>query len=546
MAASAGTHEIVNQSPPLTGLNLFASDPGLSALVEGVPMAVIDELTQFGQQWGTAETFELGRIANAFPPILKTHDATGVRIDAVEFHPAWHAIMRRSVAAGLSCSVWDADGQEANVRAVTRAARLYMATQVEAGHIHSMSMTNGAVAALAYNTSLTDRWLPLIRSRKYDSSARPVTEKAGVTIGIGLTEKQGGSDLSANDTQAIEGGDRMWRLTGHKWFLSAPTSDAFLLLAQTLDGLSCFFMPRLLPDGGHNGMRLMRLKDKLGNRSNASAEAEFDEAVAWLIGEPGQGLQVINDTVTLTRLDGAVASAGLMRRALAEAAHHARHRRASGQLLVDHALMSRVLADMALDAVAAAALAFRLAESYDRADDDPIEAAFARLMTPAVKYWVSKIAPALIAEAMECLGGNGYVEESRLPRLYREAPVNAIWEGTGNVLALDVMRVLRKSSEPLEAVLGTIEDALGGTAKSTLNVLRAATAVALADEGAARILTEQLAMTVAAAALRRRFPSVIADAFLETRLGKPWRTTYGMLDSRFDARAFVNYLCPEE
>ncbi len=546
MASSADTHEIVNQSPPLTGLNLFASDPGLSALVEGLPMAVVDELTQFGQHWGTAETFELGRIANAFPPILRTHDATGVRIDAIEFHPAWHALMRRSVAAGLSCSVWDASGEEANVRAVARAARLYMAAQAEAGHIMPMSMTNAAVAALAHNGSLADRWLPLIRSRKYDSSARPVTDKAGVTVGMGLTEKQGGSDLNTNNTQAVEAGDRMWRLTGHKWFLSAPNSDAFLVLAQTLDGLSCFFMPRLLPDGRRNGLRLMRLKDKLGNRSNASAEVEFDEAVAWPIGEPGQGLQTINDTVTLTRLDSAVSSAGLMRLALAEAVHHTRHRRAFGLPLVDHALMARVLSDMALDAVAAAALAFRLAESYDRADDDPTEAAFARLMTPAVKYWVTKIAPPMIAEAMECIGGNAYVEESRLPRLYREAPVNAIWEGTGNMLCLDVMRALRKSSEPLEAVLATIEDALGATAKSTLNVLRAATAVALADEGAARILTEQLAMTVAAAALRRRFPAVIADAFLETRLGKPWRTTYGMLDSRFDARAFVNYLCPEE
>ena len=546
MASSADTHEVVNQSPPLSGLNLFASDPGLNALVEGLPMEVVEDLAQFGQQWGTAETFELGRIANAFPPILRTHDASGVRIDTIEFHPAWHALMRRSVAAGLSCSVWDASGMEANVRAVARAARVYMAAQVEAGHIYPLSMTNAAVAALAHNGPITDRWLPLIRSRKYDASIRPVTDKAGVTIGMGLTEKQGGSDLGANNTQAIETGDRMWRLTGHKWFLSAPSSDAFLMLAYTLDGLSCFFVPRLLPDGRKNGMRLMRLKDKLGNRSNASAEIELDEAAAWLIGEPGEGLATLTDAMTLTRLDSAVSSAGLMRLALAEAAHHARHRRAFGQLVVDHSLQSRVLADMALDAVAAAALAFRLAESYDRADNDPTEAAFARLMTPAVKYWVTKIAPAVIVEAMECVGGNGYVEESRLPRLYREAPVNAIWEGTGNVLCLDVMRTLRKSSEPLEAVLGTIEDALGNTAKSTLNVLRAATAVALADEGAARILTEQLAMTVAAAALRRRFPAVIADAFLETRLGKPWRTTYGMLDSRFDARAFVNYLCPEE
>ncbi len=264
-----------------------------------------------------------------------------------------------------------------------------------------------------------------------------------------------------------------------------------------------------------------------------------------MVGEEGRGVQTIIDMVTLTRLDCSVASAGLMRIALAEAAHHARHRKAFGSALIDQPLMTRVLADMALDVVAASALAFRLAESYDRAHDNPAEAAFARLMTPAVKYWVTKITSPLIAEAMECLGGNGYVEESRLPRLYREAPVNAIWEGSGNVMCLDVMRVMRKSSEPLEAVLANIEDSLGSTAKSTLNVLRAAAAVALADEGSARVLTEQLAMTVAAASLRRRFPSVVADAFLETRLGKPWRTTYGMIDSRFDARAFINYICPE-
>jgi putative acyl-CoA dehydrogenase len=300
----------------------------------------------------------------------------------------------------------------------------------------------------------------------------------------------------------------------------------------------------MLPDGNRNAIHFVRLKDKLGNRSNATAEAEFDSAAGWLVGEPGAGIPTIIDMVTLTRLDCAVASAGLMRIALAEATHHVRHRKAFGAALIDQPLMTRVIADMALDAVAAAALAFRLAESYDRAGNDPTEAAFARLMTPAVKYWVTKVAPGMIGEAMECLGGNGYVEESRLPRLYREAPVNAIWEGAGNIMCLDVMRVLRKSSEPLEAVLANIEDALGGTAKSTLNVLRAATAVALADEGSARILTEQLAMTVAAAALRRRFPAVIADAFLETRLGKPWRTTYGMLDSRFDAKAFINYVCP--
>jgi putative acyl-CoA dehydrogenase len=544
--SAVDTQEVFNQSPPFTGINLFSSDPALGALVEGIPQAVVDQLGKHGAVWGSPETFELGRIANQLPPVLKTHDPNGVRIDSIEFHPAYHALMRRSVAAGLHASVWDAANGEGAVRTVARAARLFMTAQVESGHVCPMTMTNASVAALAHAPELADRWLPVIRSRQYDSSARPLAEKSGVTIGMGMTEKQGGSDVSATMTRAEDSRDGLYRITGHKWFMSAPMSDAFLVLAQAEDGLSCFLVPRMLPDGNRNAIRLVRLKDKLGNRSNATAEAEFDGAAGWLVGEAGGGIPTIIDMVTLTRLDCAVASAGLMRVALAEATHHLRYRKAFGAALIDQPLMTRVVADMALDAVAAAALAFRLAESYDRAGNDPTEAAFARLMTPAVKYWVTKVAPAMIGEAMECLGGNGYVEESRLPRLYREAPVNAIWEGAGNIMCLDVMRVLRKSSEPLEAVLANIEDALGGTAKSTLNVLRAATAVALADEGSARILTEQLAMTVAAAALRRRYPAVIADAFLETRLGKPWRTTYGMLDSRFDAKAFINYVCPAQ
>jgi len=542
--SAVDTEEVVNQSPPFSGVNLFNSDPALQALIEGVPQPVIDQLVAHGQMWGTPETFELGRIANAHPPVLKAYDPNGVRIDLVEFHPAYHALMRRSVAAGLHASIWDAVDAEANVRSLTRAARLFMTAEAEAGHLCPMTMTNASVAALAHAPDIAREWLPRIRTRQYDSSARPMSDKQGVTVGMGMTEKQGGSDLSESTTRAEDLRDGTWRITGHKWFLSAPMSDAFLVLARTGEGLSCFLVPRFLPDGGRNGIHFMRLKDKLGNRSNATAEVEFDGTIGWLVGELGRGLPTVFDMVTLTRLDCAVASAGLMRIALAESVHHARHREAFGEVLLSQPLMNRVLADMALDAVAAAALAFRLAESYDRANNDPAEAAFARLMTPATKYWVTKIAPAMIAEAMECLGGNGYIEESRLPRLYREAPVNAIWEGAGNIMCLDVMRVLRKSSEPLEAVLANIEDTLGGTAKSTLNVLRAAAAVALADEGSARVLTEQLAMTVAAASLRRRFPSVIADAFLETRLGKPWRTTYGMLDSRFDAAAFINYICP--
>ncbi|HVY21500.1 MAG TPA: acyl-CoA dehydrogenase family protein [Bauldia sp.] len=546
MVSAADTHEVFNQTPPFAGLNLFTSDPALGALVEGLPQVVVDQLVEHGAQWGTPETFELGRIANVATPTLRSFDASGTRIDSLEFHPAYHALMRRSVAAGIQCSVWDASGEEASVRAVSRAARMYISAAVETGHLVPLAMTNAAVAALAHTPNLADVWLPRIRTRRYDSAQRPLTAKAAALVSLGFTEKQGGSDLSSITSAAVESSDGMWRVTGHKWFLSAPASDAYLVLAQTVEGLTCFLVPRYLNDGTLNGIRLMRLKDAMGQRSNAIGEIELDHAAAWLVGEFGGAAATIVDLQALMRLDAAVAAAGMMRLALAESVHHCRHRKAAGQSLIDQPLMTRVLADMALDTVAAAALAFRLAESYDRAGDDPAEAAFARLMTPAVKYWVTKVAPTMIGEAMEALGGNAYVEDSHLPRLYRDAPAQSMSEGTGNVMALEVMRVLRKSSEPLESVLANVEDALGNTAKSTLNVLRAATAVALADEGSARILTEQLAMTVAAAALRRRFPSVVADAFLETRLGKPWRATYGMLDSRFDARAFVNYLCPAD
>ena len=544
MGAADDTHEVFNQSPPLAGINLYASDTGLGALTEGLPRTVKDRLNAHGEAVGSRESFELGRIANAQPPVLRTHDPSGTRIDVVEFNPAYHALMRRSIAAGLHASVWDAPEAEAMSKSTTRAAMLYMTAQAECGHLCPMTMTSAAVAALVHAPDLAKAWLPKIRSRQYDSANRPFGEKRGVTVGMGMTEKQGGSDVAATTTRAQDARDGTFRISGHKWFLSAPMSDAFLVLAQAHEGLSCFLVPRFLPDGSRNAMRYERLKDKLGNRSNATAEVELLGATGFLVGELGPGLPTILDMVTLTRLDCAVASAGLMRIALAEAVHHVRHRKAFGELLIDQPLMTRVLADMTLDALAATALCFRLAEAYDRAAGDPAEAAFARLMTPAVKYWVSKLAPPLVAEAMECLGGNGYIEESRLPRIYREVPVNAIWEGAGNIMALDVMRVLRRSSEPLEAVLGLVEDSLGGSAKSTLNIVRAAGAVALADEGSARFLTEQLAMTVAASTLRRRFPAAIADAFFETRMGKPWRSTYGMLDSRFDARAFLNFIYP--
>jgi putative acyl-CoA dehydrogenase len=320
-------------------------------------------------------------------------------------------------------------------------------------------------------------------------------------------------------------------------------SDAFLVLAQTGEGLTCFLMPRFLPDGSRNAIRLERLKDKLGNRSNASAEVEFHGAGAWRVGGEGRGIPTILEMVALTRLDCAVASTGLMRAGFAEAVHHVRHRAAFGRKLIDQPLMLRVLSDMALDLAAALALSLRLAEAYDMAEEQPSDAAYARLMNPAIKYWVCKSAPPFLYEAMECLGGNGYIEESALPRLYREAPVNAIWEGSGNVMALDVLRAL-KGEGVLDSVLETIGSELGPGSKAAVDVLSAASGVALEDPGSARILTEQLALTAAAAALRRDFPAAFADAFIETRLGRPWRSTYGMIDGRFDNRALVDYIAP--
>jgi putative acyl-CoA dehydrogenase len=408
-----------------------------------------------------------------------------------------------------------------------------------------MSMTNASLASLKHAPDVLATWGPKILSRNYDRNLRPIEEKRGATIGMGMTEKQGGSDVRANMTRAEPAGEGgLYRITGHKWFFSAPMSDAFLVLAQTGEGLTCFLMPRILPDGTVNAVRIERLKDKLGNRSNASSEVEFDDASAWRIGDEGRGISTILEMVSLTRLDCAVASTGLMRAALAEAIHHARHRAVFGKALIDQPLMQRVLADMALDLAAALALSMRLAEAMDMATDQPAEAAYVRLMMPTIKYWVCKTAPAFVYETMECLGGNGYVEESALPRLYREAPVYAIWEGSGNVMALDVLRALN-SQGVLEQVLSTIGGELGQGSKAAIDVLTAAASVTSEDEGSARILIEQLALTAAAAALRRDFPAAFADAFIETRLGRPWRSTYGMIDGRFDARKLVDFVAPE-
>lgn len=547
--SSEATHSVFNQSPIFGGHNPWLADPLLQRIAGPLRAETRKGLETHGAWAGLAETFELARLANRHTPILKTHDMKGNRLDQVEFHPAWHALMRKSVAAGLHCSIWDDDPEGRGARNLARACRFYLTAGVESGHLCPITMTNAAVAALVTTPRVANEWLPRIRSRKYDSSSSPPIRKSGITLGMGMTEKQGGTDVRANTTLARSTSDGLYRLTGHKWFMSAPMCDAFLMLAQMEEGnkvgLGCFLVPRILPDGRPNNLHFQRLKDKLGNRSNASSEVEFRDALAQLIGEPGRGVPTIIEMVTLTRLDCAVSSAGIMRNALAEAVHHARHRKVFGEVLIRQPLMARVLADLALDVAAATALSMRLAGSFDRAAADPAEAAYARLMTPVIKYWVCKSAGPLIAEAMECLGGNGYIEEGNLARYYREAPVNAIWEGSGNVMCLDVMRVLAKGGETLENVLDGLEKDLDGAgAAKTVEVIRTAASMAGADPGSARILTEQLALTAAGAELRRLGLGKVADAFVETRLGGLWRSTYGMLDNRYDAAGIVDLLYP--
>jgi putative acyl-CoA dehydrogenase len=528
------THEVFNQSPPYENVDLFLSDAPLVAAVKandsaGDLAADMAALSAFGKAWGTAERFALARQANENTPKLKTFDAKGFRSDTVEFHPAYHGFMQDSVAAGLHASTWTESGQRAAPPAeVLRSARFYMAAQVETGHLCPITMTRAALAPLAAAPALIAKIAPKVASRRHDPAFRPWWEKSGMTLGMGMTEKQGGTDVRANtsvatrDTGAFSGD--AYSIVGHKWFMSAPMSDAFLVLAQAPGGLTCFLMPRFRPDGSVNALRFQRLKDKLGNRSNASSEVEFMDAFAWRVGDEGAGIRTILQMVQLTRLDCAVASAGLMRMALVQAVHHCRHRNVFGKRLADQPMMRAVLADMALDVEAAVALVFRLSRALDRADGDMHEAAYARLMTPATKFWICKLAPGFVFEAMESLGGNGYVEDSILPRLYREGPVNAIWEGSGNVMCLDVLRAL-KGKDEADLFAGLMREAgvSNGTESSQSS-----------DEADARRLVQLLALTAAGAALKQSAPSVIADTFLKTRVENMHGVFYGTsgLDSQ--------------
>lgn len=550
----SSAHKAKNQSPSFAGHNAFRSDPLLKDIAADMPRGLRADFETVGKYTSSAEAQDLARIANRAVPELRTHDASGNRIDQVDFHPSWHALMRRSVSIGLQGSVWEGRRDEKGVAHQARAIRFYLSAGLECGHLCPLTMTNASIAAIMAAPRIEKSWAPQIVSRRYDSSHRPAMQKTGVTIGMGMTEKQGGTDVRANESRAVRAGEGVYRLEGHKWFLSAPMSDAFVMLARTggaasgdtlpEEGLSCFLVPRILEDGTLNGLRLQRLKDKLGNRSNASSEVEFSDTYGFLLGGEGEGIRTILDMVTLTRLDCALASAGMMRASLAEAVHHCRHRRVFGELLIDQPLMARVLADLALEVAGATALSMRLARAFDNARDNPAEAAIARLLTPVVKYWVCKIAPSVLYEIMECMGGNGYVEDRAIARHYREAPVNAIWEGSGNVMALDVLRVLTRGRELCDVALDSINTDLGAAGPRTVDVLRACMAVAERDEGAGRLLTEQMALAAAAAELTRLGAGHVAEAFVETRLGGAWRSTYGMLDARFDARQIVDLLYP--
>ncbi len=514
------THEVVNQSPAFENVDLFASDGPLVEAVKangGGGAGLIAALSAFGRHWGSAEMIALGRAANESPPRLHAFDAKGFRRDTVEFHPAYHRLMGESIAAGLHASTWTEHGRHAAAPSeVLRAARFYMAAQVETGHLCPITMTRAALAALAADTALLGKIAPKVLSRSYDPTFRPWWQKSGMTLGMGMTEKQGGTDVRANTTTAVPDGGG-YAIVGHKWFMSAPMSDAFLVLAQAPGGLTCFVMPRFRPDGSVNAMRLQRLKDKLGNRSNASSEVEFTDAFAWRIGAEGAGMRTILQMVQLTRLDCAIASAGLMRMALAQAVHHCRHRNVFGKRLIEEPMMRAVLADLALEVEGAVALVMRLCRAFDRAADDAGEAAYARLVTPAAKYWICKTAPAFIYETMECLGGNGYVEESMLPRLYREAPVNAIWEGSGNVMCLDVLRALK----------GEAEAEVAAALSRDTGIAPADSGAADLDEAHARALVGKLALMASAQALKSSAPAIVAHAFVRTRLTQQHATLYG-------------------
>jgi putative acyl-CoA dehydrogenase len=544
-----------NQVPPLTGYNLFLSDHTLVEAVEreGAGWAR-EQITELGRLLGTDEAQRWGFDANENKPVLHTHDRFGNRRDEVVFHPAWHSLMRTSVSNRLHSLPWEKDpergeGAHRSGAHVARAALMMLTSQNEAGHTCPISMTFSGVAALRAEPGLAAEWVPRILSSTYDPRFVPAREKSGVLLGMAMTEKQGGSDVRANTTIAERiGSSREYLITGHKWFCSAPMCDAFLILAQERRGLSCFLLPRWTPSGKRNKFHIQRLKDKMGNRSNASSEVEFAQAWAHLVGEEGRGVHTIIEMVNHTRLDCSIAAAGLMRQAFSQAVHHANHRQAFGKLLIQQPLMRNVLADLAVESEAATLLMVRLARSFDQRESDDRERAFCRVATAIAKYWLCKRVPVHVGEALECLGGNGYVEESIMPRLYREAPLYSIWEGSGNVMCLDVLRALTKDPATMEALLAEFQSTAGADQRlegfiadiQHLLPTKAASGTGQSSvEYSARELTEKLALALQASLVIKHSSPPLAEAFIASRLSGHHGQAFGTLPSGIDVNGIL-------
>ena len=543
-----GTHAVTNQPPPLVGHDLLADDPALAESVQRLGAGdSLPSLHELGILAGSATARRLAVEADTNPPVLQTHDRYGNRIDEVTFHPAWHQLMTTAVEAGLHAAPWSSLEPAAHA---TRAAAFLIWGQVESAHLCPISMTYAAVPALRTDRAVSAVWEPRLTAAAYDPGLRSPADKRGCLAGMAMTEKQGGSDVRANTTRADPTTDPGWYvLTGHKWFCSAPMSDVFLVLAQAPGGLTCFAVPRVLDDGARNPFHLQRLKDKLGNRANASAEVEFAQTLGVRLGAEGRGVTTIIEMVAATRLDCILGSAALMRRAVAESSWHAAHRSAFGRLLSDAPLMRVVLADLAVDAEAATAVSMRLAASVD-AGTDPQELALRRIGLPVTKYWVCKRAGTVVAEALECLGGNGYVEDSGMPRLYREAPLNSIWEGAGNIQALDVLRVLAREPDAVVAWHAEVEAAKGGdqnldaALEETDRLLREVAADPASGVHQARRLATRMALLLQASLLVRFAPAAVADLFCAARL-RDREPTFGALPRGLDFASVLARATPE-
>lgn len=543
------THEVTNQSTPLEDFNVVAADAALMDALEwtGASWAK-DHVLSYGAALGSKEMLEQGRLANENPPILHTHDRFGHRIDEVKFHPAYHAFMKLSVEHELHAFSWNRTRIGATV---AHSAMGYAVAGVEAGHSCPMTMAYAVVPSLRHQPEVAAEWEPRVRSNEYDSRFIPASEKHGSIMGMAMTEKQGGSDVRANTTYAepINGGGPggEYLLTGHKWFCSAPMCDAFLTLARTESGISCFIVPRFLPDGTLNRFFIQRLKDKLGNRSNASSEIEYNRTWAQMVGEEGRGIPTIIEMVGHTRLDCIGGSGGLMRMALMQAMHHCGQRAAFGRILLDQPLMRNVLADLAIEAEAATATHMRIALAYDEATEDESKRPFARIATAITKYWVCKRTPAMVYEAMECMGGAGYVEEGPMPRIYRESPLCSIWEGSGNVMCLDVLRAMRKEPESLHALMTELEGARGADAKYDAHLDKIHTEITNLDdvEMRARRLVEMLAKALQGSVLIKHAPTYMSDAYCASRLAGDHGDEYGTLASGTDFNAILARARPQ-